>query len=258
MPDLEIDRVAALIGAEAGVNHAYLRENDWNIWFVATGPDRKHVDATLARIRTRSGLEVLDLPLVRPFNISLGFALDGSGRMPPAPTHVDAGVLQAGDREVMQALSSGLDLVPCPFAALGTRLGRPEAELLERIAVLAAAGVLSRIGVIVRHRALGWRSNAMVVWDLPEDSIDRIGPAVTAVPGVTLCYQRRPVPDVWPYSLYCMIHARSRTEAMAVLDRICDEVGLANVPHQVLFSIRVSSKPGPWSRRPAGPRHEQQ
>ena len=43
MPDHRIEEVAAIVGAEEGVNHAYLRENRWNLWFVATGPDRARV-----------------------------------------------------------------------------------------------------------------------------------------------------------------------------------------------------------------------
>ncbi|WP_299623277.1 AsnC family transcriptional regulator [Pelagibius sp.] len=252
VPDFQIDAVAAVIGAEPGVNHSYLRENDWNLWFVATGPDRSHVDATLARLREQTGLEILDLPLVHAFNVNLGFALDGSGRLPPAKEAADANVLTADDRPIMQALSSGLALVPRPFAELGSALGRPESEIIARIAVLAEAGVLSRIGVIVRHRALGWRSNAMVVWELPEEEIGRIGPALTAVRGVTLCYQRRPVPGVWPYTLYCMIHARTRAEALAVLGRACTELGLAEVPHQVLFSIRCFKQTGALVSAPSG------
>ncbi len=244
VPDLQIDDVAATIGAEPGVNHSYLRENKWNIWFVATGPDRAHVDATLDRIRRHTGLEVLDLPLLRPFNVNLGFSLDGTGRLPTTRKSVDAGVLLPEDRPIMQALSNGLPLVSRPYAELSAALERPESEILSRIAALSAAGILSRIGVIVRHRALGWRSNAMVVWELREEDIDRVGPALTAVRGVTLCYQRRPVPGVWPYTLYCMIHARSRAEAMEVLDRACAEVGLSEVPHQVLFSIRCFKQTG--------------
>ncbi|MFZ1728028.1 MAG: AsnC family transcriptional regulator, partial [Albidovulum sp.] len=60
-PPERIEEVAAIIGAEPGVNHSYLREHDLNLWFVATGPDRAHIDAALARIGARSGLEVLDL-----------------------------------------------------------------------------------------------------------------------------------------------------------------------------------------------------
>lgn len=243
-PESRIEEVAAVIGAEPGVNHSYLRENHWNIWFVATGPDRVQVDKILKRIGEDTGLDVLDLPLIRPFNINLGFALEGSRKLPPPREKVDAGVLIAGDREIMQALSTGLDIVAEPFAALARKLARPEDEVLQRIEALAVAGVLSRIGVIVRHRALGWSSNAMVVWELPEKQVAHVGPALTAVPGITLCYQRKPVPGVWPYSLYCMIHARSRVEAMSVLDHACDEVGLGKVPHQVLFSVRCFKQTG--------------
>ncbi len=244
VPDFQIENVAEIIGAEPGVNHSYLRENHWNIWFVATGPDRTQVDGILERIHRATGLQVLDLPLVRPFNINLGFALNGSGAVPPIRDQIDTHAIVEGDREIMQALSSGLDIVAQPFAALAAKLGRSEQKILERIGALAVAGVLSRIGVIVRHRALGWSSNAMVVWDLPEEQIAQVGPALTAVPGITLCYQRKPVPGTWPYGLYCMIHARSRVEAMAVLDRACDEVGLGKVPHQVLFSIRCFKQTG--------------
>lgn len=243
-PEWRIDEIAALIGGEPGVNHSYLRENRWNIWFVVTGPDRTHVDATLDRIRARTKREVLDLPLVRAFNVDLGFSLDGAGHVPPAREHIDVDVLEPEDRPIMQALSTGLALVPRPFAELGRALGRTEAEVLARVKALAAAGILSRIGVIVRHRALGWRSNAMVVWEANEADLGRIGPALTAVRGVTLCYQRRPAPGVWPYTLYCMIHARSRNEAMAVLERASREVGLQDTPHRVLFSIRCFKQTG--------------
>lgn len=117
-PELRIEEVAAIIGAEPGVNHSYLRENHWNIWFVATGPDRAHVDESLVRIGNLTELEVLDLRLVRPFNINLGFALDGSGKLPPHRENIDTGVLIAGDREIMQALSIGLEIVAQPLSLI--------------------------------------------------------------------------------------------------------------------------------------------
>ena len=39
VPEGRIEEVAAMVGAEPGVNHSYLREADWNLWFVATAPD---------------------------------------------------------------------------------------------------------------------------------------------------------------------------------------------------------------------------
>lgn len=253
-PADRIEAAAAAIGAEPGVNHAYLREHDRNLWFVATGPDRAHVDATLARIVRATGFAVLDLPLVRPFNIDLGFPLSGGGAMAPARagSAIDLRAIEPGDRALMQVLTDGLALVPRPFAAAGRALGRSEGAVIARIGALAAAGVLSRLGVIVRHRALGWTANAMVVWQAAVDAIGTAGPRLAAVPGVTLCYQRRAVPGAWPYTLYAMIHARSRAEALAVLARAEPAAGLVGVPRAVLFSLRCYRQRGALVALPAG------
>ena len=116
------------------------------------------------------------------------------------------------------------------------RLGSDAATVINRIATLQEAGIISRFGVIVRHRALGWRANAMVVWDMDHDHITRAGPILSAQPGITLCYERRPVPGVWPYRLYSMIHARSRAEALETLGQVAALPELAGASHVPLFS----------------------
>ena len=243
-PPDQIEDVAALINSVEGVNHSYERENTWNIWFVATGPTREFVNAALAEISERTGLRVLDLRLVQPFNVDLGFALDGTGEMPP-PRPIDETIpLEDGDRAIMQALSEGMPTVECPFAALAAMLGRDEKDVLKRVRKLAQSGVLSRIGLIVRHRPLGWRSNAMCVFNVPKDEIFEKGVALTKVPGVTLCYERRPEPDAWPYTLYCMIHGRSRAEALDVLSLARVRAHLTGYDYTVLFSTRCFKQTG--------------
>ncbi|KUJ73460.1 protein nirD [Ruegeria marisrubri] len=243
-PEERIEEVAAIIDAEPGVNHNYQRQDDWNLWFVATGPNREHVNDTLARISARTGLQVLDLRLVRPFNVDLGFRMSDRKQRVPGARKVDRSVMQPGDLDLLQALSSGLSLVPDPFAALARSLERDAAEVMDRIKVLHDAGIISRLGVIVRHRALGWSANAMVVWDMPAEQVDAAGPALAAHPGVTLCYERRPVEGVWPYRLYCMIHARSRPEAREVLAGAVALPELAGAKHRVLFSTRCFKQTG--------------
>ena len=244
IPEARIEEVAAIVGAEPGVNHSYLREDAWNLWFVATACDADALAASLARIEAATGLPVLSLPLVRPFNIDLGFPLTGPREALGLDRPADLSVLRDDDRPLMQALSEGLALVPRPFAALAERLERTEADLIARIGTLARARILTRVGVIVRHRALGWAANAMVVWQLPEARIETAGRALSQVPGVTLCYQRRLVPGVWDWPLFCMIHARSRAEAMEVLDRARTLPELAEVPHKILFSTRCFKQQG--------------
>ncbi len=252
VPTPRIDEVAALVGTEPGVNHSYLREgSDWNLWFVATAPDAETLADSLARIEVATGLQVLSLPLVRAFNIDLGFPLMGPRRAMALDRPADLDVLRPQDKALMQALSTGLALVPRPFMALGQALKRSEAEVISRIRALAEARLLTRVGVIVKHRALGWSENAMVVWRLPETAVEAAGKALAAVPGVTLCYQRRTVPGLWDCPLFCMIHGRSRAEAMEVLAKASALPELAGIPHHILFSTRCFRQRGATIAREA-------
>lgn len=243
-PPEQVEDVADMIGRHKGVNHSYLRENKWNLWFVATGPDREHVEQILTEIGEETGLQVLDLPLVRPFNVDLGFSLKSPQAAPVGPKPVQSDRLQEGDRDILQVLTGGMPICDRPYKEVAEQLGRSEQDILTRIWHLLDAGIISRLGVIVRHRPLGWSSNAMVVWDLPEDQTIAAGQALAATPGVTLCYERRPVPGIWPYRLYCMIHARSRSEAGEILETARQLPELKDVAHQVLFSCHCYKQTG--------------
>lgn len=70
-----IEAVAAWLSALPEVNHNYLREHHFNLWFVLTGPDQAHLDWVITCIEAQTGLEVLDLPMEQSFRIDLGFPL---------------------------------------------------------------------------------------------------------------------------------------------------------------------------------------
>jgi DNA-binding Lrp family transcriptional regulator len=146
--------------------------------------------------------------------------------------------LSPHDLRLIEALKGGLPLTPRPYAAVGAALGMAEDAVIARIRRLTETGVFRRFGVIVRHRELGYRANAMVVWDVPDPTVDAVGRAMAQYGFVTLCYRRPRRPPDWPYNLYCMIHG---TERDAVLDQaatLARELGLEDVPHRVLFSGR--------------------
>lgn len=248
-PDFEVDSMAAILSQEPGVNHVYLRENDWNLWFVVTGPDRAYVDQALHRIALRTNCRVLDLRLEQPYHIDLGFNLNGHGSHKEIQSEIDRASLSAfvvdpGDRELVQILTVGLPLNSEPFKQIAVQLNRSEGQVIERLQALTAAGVVPRIGVIVRHRAIGWRANAMVVWDVPPADVDRIGALLASAAGINLCYRRTRHEREWPYNLYCMVHAKSRDEALACLIAAQDLAGLGAYPRQVLFSLRCYKQTG--------------
>jgi DNA-binding Lrp family transcriptional regulator len=75
VPPDRIEEVAALVSGYPEVNHNYEREHRWNLWFVVSAASVTDVAIVLRDIERRSGLAVLDLPLVRSFKLDLGFPL---------------------------------------------------------------------------------------------------------------------------------------------------------------------------------------
>lgn len=75
VPADRLEDIAALVGGYEEVNHNYEREHRFNLWFVVTARDTERLAAVLAEIEARTGLAVLDLPLVEAYHIDLGFPL---------------------------------------------------------------------------------------------------------------------------------------------------------------------------------------
>lgn len=165
-------------------------------------------------------------------------------------------VLSESDRRLVAAIQDGLPLVPHPYAMLAETLGTTEADIIERLQRLQDDGMIKRMGVVVKHRSLGYHANAMVVWNIPDDAIERVGKLLAAQECVTLCYQRpRRLPD-WPYNLFCMIHGREREAVLRRLEQIIAANGLGDLPHAVLFSLHSYKQRGAhYATRPAGSAH---
>ena len=235
-PAARLEEIAALVNARPEVNHNYLREHDWNLWFVATGRDAAALAATLAAIERATGCAVLSLPLEREYHIDLGFDLGARGKAcRPGPLAAPEAELDAADLRLLAALQPGLELVAHPYRRLAAQAGLDEDAVLARLAAWVASGLIKRFGVVVRHHELGFRANAMVVFDLPDAAVDAVGARLAAAPGVTLCYRRRRCLPHWPYNLYCMVHGRSREEVRPVVERLG---ALAGQPGLPLFSTR--------------------
>lgn len=153
-------------------------------------------------------------------------------------------VLSATDSRLVAAIQGGLPLVSHPYAAIGAELGLTEAEVIARLSTLQSGGLIKRMGVIVKHRALGYCANAMVVWDIPDTEVERVGELLAGETCVTLCYQRPRRAPVWPYNLFCMIHGRERDSVLRRLEQIIQYHDLGHLPHAVLFSGRSFKQRG--------------
>jgi siroheme decarboxylase len=125
--------------------------------------------------------------------------------------------------------------------------------------------MIRRFGLVVRHHELGYRANAMTVWDVPDERVPGVAARLIELPFVTLCYRRPRRPPAWPYNLFCMIHGKDRGLVEAEVEEATRTAGLAGLPRAVLFSRRRFKQrgaryvlPGPateearWTRSTAG------
>ncbi len=153
-------------------------------------------------------------------------------------------LLDGADAAVLEAVAAGLPRVSRPYAAIGAALGVSEAQVIAALRRLIDTGVIRRFGLIVRHRALGYTANAMVVFDVPDRALARIAPRLAACEWVTLCYRRPRRPPHWPYNLFCMIHGRDRATVRAQIERLVADCALDGIPRAVLFSTRCFKQEG--------------
>lgn len=246
VPPAELERVARLVSRRAEVNHNYEREHDYNLWFVATASDAQSLDGALREIEAEAGCgRILELPLLDEYRIDLGFDLTRDFSEAGHGTRMQAlRALSTQERKLVAALQPGLELVAHPYAALARCAGMREDECIALLQSWIAKGTIRRFGVIVRHRELGFRANAMVVWDVPDALTTALGLRLAHRPGVTLAYRRsRALPD-WPYNLFCMVHGRDRGAVLKRIEQLRGECGLVNFASHTLFSRRCFKQRG--------------
>ncbi|MCU7835577.1 MAG: AsnC family protein [gamma proteobacterium symbiont of Taylorina sp.] len=152
--------------------------------------------------------------------------------------------LDSLDQQLITIIQGGFELINKPFARIAAQIGVSEQVVLDRLAQLNENGTIKRMGVVVRHRELGFTANAMVVWDIPDQRVDEIAQRIASFDCVTLCYQRpRRMPD-WSYNLFSMIHGKDRDFVLQRLADIVDILELQNIKHTPLFSTRQFKQRG--------------
>lgn len=157
----------------------------------------------------------------------------------------DSSVLdELNQQRLRQAIQDGLPLTAQPYKTLAIALGVQEDQVMNTIQLWSDTGLIKRMGLVVKHHSLGYRANAMVVWDVSEDQVDRVGEILSQCDVVTLCYQRpRRLPE-WRYNLFSMIHGKNRALVLEQLADLVAENQLDAFPREVLFSYRLFKQCG--------------
>ena len=148
------------------------------------------------------------------------------------------------DRGIIIATQSGLPLTRRPYHAVAERIGATPDEVMRRMERMRKDGTIRRIGAVPNHYAIGYRANAMAVWDVDDECVDELGLLIGSLPFVSHCYRRVRRPPLWPYNLFAMVHGTNRAEVDAKVAHIGALIGPAARAHAILYSKRILKKTG--------------
>jgi DNA-binding Lrp family transcriptional regulator len=146
------------------------------------------------------------------------------------------GPLDDLDKAILNEIQSHFPIESRPYAEVGRRVGASEDEVLTRVAAMAAAGVIRRLGGNFTSRKLGYTSTLVAARVAPE-SLDHFVAVVNRYPGVTHNYLRRHRFNVW----FTLI-AESEARLNQILDDIAQTSEVAEImslPAQEVFKIKV-------------------
>jgi DNA-binding Lrp family transcriptional regulator len=225
-------RPAKVINSHPGVSHNYLRNHDFNMWFtIAVEEDSKlGLQGTLDVLQELTGAEsIRQLPTLKLFKIRMDLEMQGGtevlakSAVAEDPVELDKQPYDEFDRAVIRATQGDMPVVPEPYAGAARELGVTVDALVEHLEGMKERGILRRVAAILFHRRAGFSANGMGVWEVPEEHVARVGPAMAAFRGISHCYQRPTYAD-WPYSVFTMAHGRSKEECDAILDAIEGEI----------------------------------
>ncbi len=233
-PD-EARETASYLVSVPGITHCYLRKPfvrgprhgngkvaTPNLWFTLQAP-RAEFDAAWADVCERLHPRVPALlPALNRYKIQAVFGADGSV-LPDAGARTNnaaggaAIVLTEAERLAVRILQATLPIASRPFAAAAKQGGISEETLLSAAQKFQSCGALRRIALVARHQLLGYRANAMVVWEVEPLRVRAAGEWLAGRPDVTHCYERRPAPGV-PGNLFAMFHAKDWGELFGAVE----------------------------------------
>ncbi len=148
------------------------------------------------------------------------------------------------DRKIITATQAGLPLVKKPYTAIAEQLGIDSETVKQRLQNMLDKGQIRRIGAVPNHYKLGYKANAMSVWNVPDDEIKELGDQLSALPFVSHCYERPRFLPEWPYNLFTMLHGKSREEVADKVQQVVKLLSEYCVGYELLYSKQILKKTG--------------
>jgi DNA-binding Lrp family transcriptional regulator len=233
VPEDFIEEVAAEVNKDPYVSHNFQRDyKPYNLWFVTKANSREELEAKVASVAKRYGLDYVILYSLRSYKVDVRFDLRRGiswtkGELLPEnpPPLSSLGVPMAFFSKV-----KSLPLAPEPFKEAAEVLGVSVGEALAKIKEFIKLGVLRDLHATLDGEAVGFRENAMVVLREP------VCEAAARLNITTHVVLRNTVPGKWEYPCYFMVHGVSRQILEDYVKDAIKRLGVSE--YRMLYSVR--------------------
>ena len=237
---------AEILGRHPGVLYSCERRHSFNVWFFVALPQEQDLELHIRCMEKISGAEqALFLPVRR--------ILKGTSLLGVIAPEISPGIpeffeslsqkrsidLTAEEIQMIRQLQEPFPLTDEPFRRIARDLGLTEIQTLDLMKALVEKKCLKRIGSSSKAASIEPLSNAMVVWQIPGEKIERIAPEIPELDEVIYADQREAFPEL-PFSLYSMVRDGSASELELAIRRMQDWFG--KWPHQELVTVREFKK----------------
>lgn len=240
----DINSAANFINTHPGVSHNYERDNIFNLWFtIAVEPNSKlGLEETVKLIANKTkAIDYIILPTKKMFKIKVQLDLTGKRAKKEELKHHKKTKITLDDFDIELIKLLQKDIKPNyePFSEIIDSLNIDYNTLQERVTRFKKAGVMRRFASILYHKKAGFNANAMVVWSIDETQEEELAKKAASFSAVSHCYLRPTYPN-WPYSLFTMIHGKSKEEVQEVVKQIEKEI--KPFYHNYLYSTKEFKK----------------
>lgn len=136
-------------------------------------------------------------------------------------------------------MPSQFPLTERPYGEMAETMGISEEGLIDALKDLKASGIIRRVAAVLSHRNTGYTHNAMVVWKVDGNDIEKTGALMGSFSEVSHCYERD-TGGYWDYNLYTMIHGKTFEGCMKSIEDIARKTGIGE--YRIFFSKREFKK----------------
>ncbi|WP_221091578.1 siroheme decarboxylase subunit alpha [Deinococcus aquaedulcis] len=243
-----LDAGAEVVNTHPGVSHNYKRNHDFNLWYTIAVPPESNLEAHVQKLHELSGARLTRLmPTLHLFKIGVEFDMTGkedwNAKAKPQYTSEQRNIgyqVTDLDRAFVLEFQKDLPVTEEPYAEACAALGLSIDEVAAHAEKMKAAGALRRVSAVFRHQKAGFTFNAMGVWAVPQEQVAEVGRQMAEFKAVSHCYLRPTYPE-WPYTIFTMVHGRSKEEAFGKIKAIEEEVA-PGIDHAILYSTKEYKK----------------